>query len=473
MDALAREFLGHRTIPITDLIGKAKGQITLLDVDTRRVADYAGEDADITFRLCQELRPRIDASPMKSLYHDVELPLIEVLADMEYQGIRIDTDLLRSISQSMGERLEKVTEEIYRAAGRPFTIDSPKQLSEILFDELGLRSIRKTKTARSTDADVLATLSAVTAHPLPRLVLEYRELAKLRGTYVDPLPQLISPRTGRLHASFHQTVAATGRLSSSDPNIQNIPIRTEQGKEIRKAFVSSDAEHVLISADYSQIELRILAHLSNDPELVKAFQEDRDIHAHVAAQVAGIPIEQVTRQQRNSAKAINFGIIYGQGAFGLARSLGIPQGDAARFIEAYKRRYQGIVHFMSACVEEAERTGRVSTLLGRQRVIEEIHSRNRNRRAQGERLAINTVVQGSAADMIKVAMVRLHRRIGGESRPLKLLIQVHDELVLEAPRARAAEQAEMVREEMAGALPLSVPVRVDVAWGENWLKAKE
>jgi len=473
MDALARELLGHQTIPTAAVIGKGKNEITMLDVDTARLADYAGEDADITWRLYENLSRKMEASPMKKLFREVELPLVEVLADMEYEGVRLDCDLLESISRSMGKRVEELRKEIWKAAGREFVVDSPKQLAEILFDEQGLRSVKKTKTSRSTDAEVLETLCIETAHPLPRLALEYREVSKLRGTYVDPLPQLVSGRTGRLHASFHQTVAATGRLSSSDPNIQNIPIRSAEGREIRRAFVARDADHVLVTADYSQIELRILAHLSQDEALLEAYQNDQDIHAFVAAQVAGIPLEEVTKEQRSRAKAINFGIIYGQGAFGLARSLRIPRRDAADFIDAYKKRYAGIVRFMEQCVAEAEKTGRVSTLLGRQRTIPEIHSRNRPRRALGERLAVNTVVQGTAADMIKVAMVRVHRRILEESLPARLLIQVHDELVFEAPKADAEKTAEMARKEMMEALPLSVPMRVDVAWGDNWLAAKE
>ena len=472
MDALAKELLGHKTIPIRALIGKGKEEISLLDVDLPRLADYAAEDADITWRLYEKLKPAIDASPMKRLYYDVELPLVEVLAGMEFSGVRLDVELLRSISGTMAERIVDLREQIYKAAGREFVVDSPKQLGEILFDELGFRVVKKTKTSRSTDAAVLTTLAAETDHPLPRLVLEYRELAKLKGTYVDPLPQLVSERSGRLHASFHQTVAATGRLSSSDPNIQNIPVRTEQGREIRKAFVAQDADHALIIADYSQIELRVLAHFSRDEELLKAFREDQDVHAFVAAQVAGIRVEEVTREQRTQAKAINFGIIYGQGAFGLAQTLGIPRQEAAAFIASYKRRYPGIVRFIDQCVAAAEETGRVSTLLGRQRAIPEIHSKNRMRRALGERLAINTVVQGTAADIIKAAMIRLDRRIKREERPLRILIQVHDELVLESRRDVAEESARLAKEEMEAAIPLDVALRVDVGWGSNWLEAK-
>ena len=473
MEGLAHEVLGREIIPITDLIGKGKTQVEMADVDMLRRADHAGEHAEVAWMLHEALAPKLEGSPMQSLYRDVELPLTEVLASMEWEGIRIDVELLETISKELGRRIAALEVEIHRAAGREFLIDSPKQLGEVLFDELKLRSIRRTKTARSTDADVLETLAVETAHPLPRLVLEYRELAKLRGTYVDPLPQLLSAATGRLHASFHQTVAATGRLSSSDPNIQNIPIRTEQGRAIRKAFVPRDRDHVLVTADYSQIELRILAHLSRDEALLEAFARDQDIHVFVASQVAGVPMGEVTREQRTKAKAVNFGIIYGQGAFGLARGLGISKAEAAGFIAAYKSRYPGIVRFMAACILEAEKTGKVSTLLGRQRPIPEIHSQNRSRRALGERLAVNTVVQGTAADMIKVAMVRIHERLRREKLPSRLLIQVHDELVLEAPRELAAETADLVRHEMVHAMPLSVPLHVDVAWGDNWLETKE
>ncbi len=472
MDDLAKDLLGHETIPISTLIGKGKHQTTLLEANPQELTDYAAEDAEITWRLYELLKPLIDASPMKSLYYDVEVPLVEVLAAMESAGVKLDTQLLRSISDSMAERIESLKARVQEAAGHEFVIDSPKQLSAVLFDELGLRVVKKTKTGRSTDAEVLRVLAAESDHPLPQLVLEYRELAKLRGTYVDPLPQLVSPKTGRLHASFHQTVTATGRLSSSDPNIQNIPIRTEQGREIRRAFVPSTADDALIVADYSQIELRVLAHFSQDENLIEAFRNDQDIHAAVAAQVAGVAIEDVTREERTRAKAINFGIIYGQGAFGLANTLGIPRRQAADFIDAYKKRYRGIVEFMDRCVSDAQESGKVSTLLGRHRPIPEIYSRNRMRRALGERLAINTVVQGTAADIIKVAMVRLHRRILSESLPLVLLIQVHDELVLESPKKDVQRMAQLVRSEMENAIELTVALKVDVAFGDSWLEAK-
>jgi DNA polymerase-1 len=376
------------------------------------------------------------------------------------------------VGASLDGRIDLLRGQIHREAGREFLIDSPKQLAEILFDSLGLRVVRKTKTSRSTDAEVLETLAVETAHPLPSLVLQYRELSKLRGTYVEPIARMLSPKTGRLHASFHQAVAATGRLSSSDPNMQNIPVRTAEGREIRKAFVPRDRDHVFIAADYNQVELRILAHLSGDETLLQAFREDRDIHSFVAGQLAGVAPEEVSREARAKAKAVNFGIIYGQGAFGLARSLGIGQREAAEFIAGYKRRYPGIVRFMETCVSEAQRTGKVTTLLGRERAIPEVMSRNHGQRALGERLAVNTVVQGTAADLIKVAMVRIHERLGREAPRARILVQVHDELVLEVPRGEADPVAEILRSEMAGAIPLAVPLRVDVGRGNDWLEAK-
>ena len=472
MDALARDLLSLQTIPISDLIGKGKKQVTMLEVELDKVAEYAGEDADITWRLYELLAPKLETEGLRKLFDELEMPLLSVLADMENEGVALDLDKLEQTRVSLAAKVEELKGEIHSGAGREFNIDSPKQLSEILFDEMNLRVVKKTKTGRSTDASVLETLAAETAHPLPGLILKYRAVNKLLGTYVAPLPELISEKTGRVHASFHQAVAATGRLSSSDPNLQNIPVRTEQGRQIRAAFVPGGPGRALITADYSQIELRVLAHLSKDKGLKEAFDSDQDIHTFVAAQIEGVEQDQVTREQRSRAKAVNFGIIYGQGAFGLARGLGISRAEAAKFIDEYKERYPGIPEFMEACVKEAEENGYVSTMLGRRRPISEIHSNNRNLRALGERLAINTVVQGSAADMIKQAMVNLHERISREELDMQLLIQVHDELVLDAPEDRVEDYSEIVRAEMAGAIELDVPVKVDVAWGKNWLESK-
>ena len=475
MDALAAELLGVRTIPIASLIGKGKQQKSMLDAPLDQLATYAAEDADITWQLAEKLSPLIEAAPYRDLFHDVEMQLVEVLANMERRGVLLDTGVLAELRDELRVRAGELRADIWEIAGREFTVDSPKQLAEVLFDDLGLPVIKKTKTGRSTDASVLETLARDMVHPLPKRLLEYREVQKLLNTYVeeDKLPAFISERTGRLHASFHQTVTATGRLSSSDPNLQNIPIRTEQGRRIRRAFVASAPDRSLLAADYSQIELRILAHLSNDAALIEAFCSGQDIHAFVAAQIAGCDPAEVTETQRSRAKAVNFGIIYGQGAFGLARSLGISRAEASEFIDDYKRRYPGIVSFLEECVLEADETGYVTTMLGRQRKIPEIRSKSSGTRSQGERLAINTVVQGSAADMIKVAMLRIGQSIrGGELSDCDLLIQVHDELVLEVPTDRADEVSEVVRDLMVSALPLSVPVSVDLGHGPSWFDAK-
>src|SRR5690606_23527807 len=432
MDDLAQDLLGLRTTPITDLIGKGKEQLSMLQVPLEAIAAYAAEDADITWRLYERLEKGMDAGPvpapdpsgkshangrghgLRQLFTTVEMPLVRVLADMEREGVSLDADMLNEYGQVMAKRLEELRRQAVAAAGVEFNPDSPKQLGEVLFDRLGMRVVKTTKTSRSTDAEVLETLAAETDHPLLPILLEYRELNKLLGTYLQPLPSYLSPTTGRLHASFHQTGAATGRLSSSEPNIQNIPIRPEAGREIRRAFRSRDADSVLLTADYSQVELRMLAHFSDDAELTRAFNEGLDIHAYVAAQVFGVPLEDVTADQRRVAKTVNFGIIYGQTAFGLARTLRIPQAEAAEFISAYKERYTGLERFLRACVAEAEDLGYVTTIMGRRRTIDEIRSRNRSLRNLGERLAINTVIQGSAADLIKVAMINLHDRLARE-----------------------------------------------------------
>ncbi len=473
MDVLAREFLGLATTPITDLIGKGKAQISMREVPVAAVADYAAEDADVTWRLYQHLGGLLAAAgdDVRRLFDDVEMPLVRVLAAMERQGVELDAGFLASYAEVLRGRTEELRGALMIAAGVEFNPDSPKQLGEVLFDRLGLPVIKRTKTGRSTDAEVLERLASDTDHPLPRLLLEYRELTKLLGTYVEPLPGYLAASTGRLHASFHQTGAATGRLSSSEPNIQNIPVRTEAGREIRRAF-RAPAGKVLVSADYSQIELRMLAHFSADEELARAFREGLDIHAHVASQLFGVPLDAVTSEQRRVAKTVNFGIIYGQSAFGLARTLGIPQREAGDFIAAYKARYPGLDRFIAECVGAAEANGYVSTILGRRRLVPEVRSSNRNLRQLGERVAVNTVIQGSAADLIKVAMVRLKARLDADFPGAHLLIQVHDELVLEAPRSTADAVCGATVEEMTGAMDLGVPLRVDAAMGTNWLEGK-
>ena len=411
-------------------------------------------------------------SPLATLFHETEMPLVDVLAAMEVAGVKIDVKMLKQMSNELSDRLDALTKEIHKAAGHAFNIDSTKQLATMMFDALELPKNQKTKTGRSTDAETLESLVSQTDHAVPRLLLEYRELIKLKNTYLDPLPAMRCERTGRVHASFHQTGAVTGRLSSSDPNLQNIPIRTEMGRRIRGAFVASDADHVLLTADYSQIELRVLAHFCADAELRRAFVEDQDIHRFVASQVFNVPLDEVSSEQRSRAKAVNFGIIYGQTAYGLARGTGMPVGEAQTFIDMYFMRYPGIRMFIDKVIDDAKANGFVQTLLGRRRAVPDINSRNRNTRQAAERFAVNTVLQGTAADMIKRAMIGIHARIKSEGRPLQMLIQVHDELVFDVQRSAADEQAEFVRSEMASALPLDVPIKVDIAWADNWLESK-
>lgn len=472
LDTLVAKYIGHTMIPISDLIGKGRDQLTMDQAPLEQIAEYAAEDADYTWRMRELLEPALRASDLRGLFFDTEMPLVEVLTEMEFNGIRIDTQVLGELNQRLAARTRAIEDEIAAIHPERFNIDSPKQLAEVLFDKLGMRVVRRTKTARSTDAETLEALAAETGHPLPRLILEYRELQKLRGTYLEALPREISRRTGRVHTSFHQTGAVTGRLSSSEPNLQNIPVRTELGREIRRAFTARSAEEQLIVADYSQIELRVLAHFCGDEALIQAFREDRDIHAFVAAQVNGVPLEAVTREMRSNAKAVNFGIIYGQTAHGLAQSTGMSRTDAQKFIDDYFRRYPRIRAFIEQCAADARREGCVRTILGRRRPIPDINSRNSAARAQAERLSVNTVIQGSAADLIKTAMIRLHRRTVDEKLPLRMLLQVHDELVLEAPRARAREMAALVAEVMGGAMALRVPLKVDAHVCDNWLEAK-
>ncbi len=472
MDALVSSIFGHEMIPISDLIGKGKNQTTMDQLDTARVSEYAAEDADFTFRLYEHFAPLMSGSFAERLFRDTELPLAEVLATMEHHGIALDTALLEALGETMSDRLEALREEVFELAGHEFNLDSPKQLSVVLFDEQGFEPIKKTKTGRSTDAETLQLLCDQQDNPIPKLVLEYRELAKLKGTYVDTLPTMVCPRTGRIHASFHQTGAVTGRLSSSDPNLQNIPIRTDAGRRIRGAFIAGDDDHLLLAADYSQIELRLLAHFCQDPALLEAFAGGQDIHRTVAAQVNGVSLDEVTKAQRSAAKAVNFGIIYGQTPFGLARSIGISVAEAKTFIDTYFMRYPGIRLFIDKCIDDGKRDGFVETILGRRRPVPELRSRNRMQQQAGERVAVNTVVQGSAADLIKRAMIAIHRELKTGPWYARMLVQVHDELVFEIPKNELEDAAAMVREQMEGAIALDVPVTVDVSWGRSWADAK-
>src|SRR3989339_355846 len=468
MNEMAKDFLHYGWMAISVRTGKGTTQLTFDMVATAAACEYSAEDADITLQLYEYLNKVLEKQTgLKELFETVEMPLVSCLMQMEYNGVSLDMRLLKSMSGELAEQLHQLSEKIYQQAGSVFNIDSPAQLAGILFDSLGLQSIRIGKTGRSTDAAVLEEL--VEQHPVVELILQYRQLSKLQNTYVDKLGTLINPRTGRLHTSFNQTVTATGRLSSSDPNLQNIPIRTEFGKKIRGAFVPARKGDCILSADYSQIELRLLAHFSKDVTLRTAFAEDRDIHSFVASQIYNCPIEQVTSQMRSSCKAVNFGIIYGQGAFGLSRTIGISQSEAKQFIDDYFRRYSSIRQFMDNVVASAKDTGYAETILHRRRKIVDINSRSAMKQSQARRLAINTVIQGSAADLIKVAMINIQRKIDQQNLPVKMILQVHDELVFELPTAKAEEYSKWISDEMASAIKLDVPLKVDVTYGSSWL----
>jgi len=471
MDNMARDYLNYECVSITELIGKGKNQLSFDMVSTAVACDYAAEDADITFQLYNYLKPRLEQLPqIHALFEIVEMPLVSVLATMERHGVSLDTPFLHRMSQEIAATLDDVTDEIFRHAESVFNIDSPKQLAQVLFDKLELTSVRKGKTGRSTDAKVLEQIAH--QHPIVERVLQYRQLRKLQNTYVDKLGRLINPRTQRVHTSFNQTVTATGRLSSSDPNLQNIPIRTKLGRKIRQAFVAGSPGDCILTADYSQVELRLLAHLSQDQALLEAFAADQDIHRFVAAQINDVPFDQVTPEMRSRSKAVNFGIIYGQGAFGLSRSVGMTLAEARQFIDDYFARYGSIRSFMDEIIENAGTHGFVETILHRRRPIPDIHSSNSNRRAQATRLAVNTVVQGSAADLIKLAMINIQARIEEQTLPVKMLLQVHDELVFEVPAASADEHAHWIEDEMVRAMTLDVPLKVDIGYGPTWLSGK-
>jgi DNA polymerase-1 len=468
MDNMAMDFLNYECIPISDLIGKGKNQLTFDMVDTEPACEYAAEDADITWQLYEYLKTRLENEPdIHRLFEQVEMPLVSVLTTMERNGVSLDTALLRKMSGEITETLKTVTDEIYEQAETVFNIDSPKQLADVLFDNLGLTLVRMGKSGRSTDAAVLEQLAA--EHPIAEIILEYRTLSKLRNTYVDKLGALINPRTNRVHASFNQTITATGRLSSSSPNLQNIPIRTELGRKIRAAFVPAEKSDCILSCDYSQIELRLLAHFSKDEALMEAFAADRDIHSFVASQIYGVALDEVTKEMRSQCKAVNFGIIYGQGAFGLSRSVGMSMAEAKRFIDDYFARYGSIRSFMDDVIDDAKKRGFAETILHRRRRIDNLNSRNANKRAQAERLAVNTVIQGSAADLIKVAMVNIQAKIDAEKLPVKMVLQIHDELVFELPKKEVERHAEWIAEKMKSAITLDVPMKVDIAHGSSWL----
>ena len=470
LDSLSVEFLDHRMISYQDLAGKGKDQICFSCVPVEKAALYACEGADATFLLYRKFTPRIAEAGMESLYYQVEMPLAILLADMECTGVKLDLDLLDQLSRGFGEQLASLEGRIFAATGQQFNISSPKQLGDVLFDKMKLPCGKKTKgkTGWSTDFDVLTGLAQ--EHEIARLVLEYRSLSKLKSTYTDALAKQVDPVTVRIHTSYNQAVTNTGRLSSSDPNLQNIPIRTEEGRKIRRAFIAQPG-YVLLSADYSQIELRVLAHMSADRAFCDAFEKDEDIHTRTASEVFGLFPEMVTSEMRRQAKAINFGIIYGQGPFGLAREIGVTQKVAREFIDNYFARHTGARTFLDGCIREAEEKGYVTTLLGRRLPIPDIRSANGNIRSFAQRNAVNYPIQGSAADVIKQAMVRVRDRMSKDGVEGRLIMQVHDELVFEVPEEERLHMEQLVRYEMEHAVQLRIPLKVDVSYGRNWSEA--
>ncbi|NLN93525.1 MAG: DNA polymerase I [Candidatus Hydrogenedens sp.] len=464
LDELSLLYLNHKTIPITDLIGKGAQSIPFSQVPLAKASDYACEDADITWRLAQRLRPELAKEDLIPLLDEIELPLVEVLAAMEMAGIAIDTAQFAALQQELATKLTTLESTIYDLAGEEFNINSPKQLQRILFDKLQLKPGRKIKSGYSTDLETLESLAK--DHPLPESIVEYRGLEKLRSTYVDVLPNLVNPETGRIHTSFNQAVAATGRLSSSNPNLQNIPTRTELGRRIRRGFVADGPDKKLIAADYSQIELRILAHLAQDDALCEAFREDKDIHRDTASRIFRVAPDEVTSEMRRQAKAINFGVIYGMGEVSLAKSQGLTRQEAKQFIESYFNTYPGVTAWLEDTRKTAHETGYVLTLMNRKRLLPDIRSSSPMFRSAAERMAVNTPVQGSAADIIKIAMTRVHEAL--KKYPARLLLQVHDELVIEADATIADEVAQLTRDIMENAISLLVPLKVDVGVGDHW-----
>jgi len=468
LDALALGTLNYRTITFEDLVGKGKNQKLITEVALKEIADYSAEDADITMRLYSSQARELRDLGLLSLCEEMEFPLIPVLARMECAGISLDLKHLEGMSKEMDRQLQALVTEIHHDAGGPFNINSTQQLGDVLFNRLKLPTQRKTKTGFSTDVNVLESLRG--QHPIIEKMLDFRQITKLKSTYVDALASLIHPRSGRVHTSFNQTVASTGRLSSSDPNLQNIPIRSEIGRSIRAAFVPANGME-LLSADYSQIELRVMAHVSGDPGLVEAFKNNEDIHTTTAAKVFGVDSRGVTRDMRRKAKEVNFGIMYGIGPFGLAARLGIPQSEARDIIARYFERFPGVKQYINDTISGARQNGYVATLYGRRRYFADINSRNQNIRANAERAAINMPIQGTAADMIKVAMIRIDGDLRKKKLRSRMLLQVHDELVFEIPPAELEAMKTLVTERMRHAMPLNVPVNVDLGVGKNWLEA--
>jgi len=470
LDQIALDFLGHKNIAYSDVAGKGKKAVTFDQVTLEQAVPYACEDADITLRAYDILQPQLESLDLTRLMASVEMPLVEVLMEMEMAGVRLDMDKLHGLSVSLDDQLQRLKEDIYEIAGETFNIQSSQQLGRILFDKLGLPVIKKTKkkTGYSTDVEVLTKLAD--EHELPAFILRHRSLAKLKSTYVDALLDQVDQETGRIHTSFNQTVAATGRLSSSDPNLQNIPIRTEEGRQIRTAFVARPG-WTLLSADYSQIELRILAHAAEDPILIESFLQDEDIHQRTASEVFQVEAEEVSDELRRQSKAINFGIMYGMSAYGLSRELGISPKMAQTYIDSYFERYQGVKHYMERSIENARETQRTATMLGRLRLLPDIASRNANVRQFAERTAVNTPIQGTAADLIKVAMIEMARTLREKELKSRMLLSVHDEIVFEVPQEELETMQTLAPEVMEGVWELKVPLKVNTAWGDNWAQA--
>ena len=469
LDSVAEDYLGHRCIPYEEVAGKGAKQISFALVPVTAALTYACEDAEIALRLSRLLSDRLATEKRLARHDEIELPLAAVLADMEWQGARVDPKVLATLSDRFGKRIINLEKEIHSAAGEEFNIHSPKQLGTLLFETLAIPGGKKTRSGQwATGQEVLEQLAD--EHEVPRLILEVRQLAKLKSTYTDALQKLIHPETGRVHTSFNQAITTTGRLSSSDPNLQNIPIRSSEGREIRKAFIAGE-ERLLISADYSQIELRLMAHFSKDKTLCRAFAQGLDIHAATAANVNGVELADVDGEMRRRAKIINFGILYGMSSFGLAKQLGVGRSEAKAFIDAYFERYPAVRAFMDETLETARSQGYVETLLGHRVYVPEINAKNGMHRAYAERTAINAPLQGSAADIIKVAMIELHKRLQVEAPQAAIILQVHDELIVEAPERASEEVAKIMRECMESAMQLDVPLTVDIGMGKNWFEA--
>ena len=470
LDAMALEHLQHKMISYSEVTGSGKGQINFSQVDMETASRYACEDADATWLLRQKFAPLLAENSLESLFQNIEMPLVPILCAMENHGVLLDTALLERLSSDFAQRMDGLEKRIFELAGVSFNLNSPKQMGEVLFERLALQTGKKTKgkTGWSTDNEVLTGLAE--EHEIARLILDYRGVSKLKSTYSDALPRLINPATGRVHTSYNQTVTITGRLSSSDPNLQNIPIRSEEGRLIRHAFIAAPG-HLIISADYSQIELRVLAHLSGDPVFCHAFANDEDIHTRTAAEVFGLFPEMVTAEMRRQAKTINFGIIYGQGAFSLAKQLGISRKTADEFITTYKERHREAVGYLDSCIRQAEESGFVTTLLGRRLPIPDINSKNGNLRSFAQRNAINYPIQGSAADIIKSAMIKVSRRIKNEQLKSRLIMKVHDEMVFEVPEDELLRMELLVEEEMSQAVQTKIPLKVDISHGANWSEA--